>query len=129
MPYAISKTFSKEPEKFGTGHVEGIVNPVPEQQRNGGRVDPRAGVRHSRRLDPAIVIGVPYMKNMNPGPPLFINNPQKIYAVYLQFGDWRNSAPSKNLTAASATRASGAKASPKVDLKTKVVSAYPEGTF
>src|SRR4029079_15803492 len=25
MSYAISKKFSKEPEKFGTGHVEGIV--------------------------------------------------------------------------------------------------------
>src|SRR3712207_7914680 len=25
MSYAMSKKFSKEPEKFGTGHVEGIV--------------------------------------------------------------------------------------------------------
>ncbi len=33
----------------------------------------------------AIVIGVLYMKNMNPGPTLFINNPQNIYAVYLLF--------------------------------------------
>ncbi len=33
----------------------------------------------------AIVIGVLYMKNMNPGPTLFTNNPQKIYAVYLLF--------------------------------------------
>ena len=33
----------------------------------------------------AIVIGVLYMKNMNPGPSLFTNNPQNIYAVYLLF--------------------------------------------
>ncbi len=33
----------------------------------------------------AIVIGVLYMKNMNPGPALFVNNPQNIYAVYLLF--------------------------------------------
>ena len=33
----------------------------------------------------AIVIGVLYMKNMNPGPQLFTNNPQNIYAVYLLF--------------------------------------------
>ena len=33
----------------------------------------------------AIVIGVLYMKNMNPGPSLFANNPQNIYAVYLLF--------------------------------------------
>jgi putative tricarboxylic transport membrane protein len=25
MSYAMSKRFSKEPEKFGTGHIEGIV--------------------------------------------------------------------------------------------------------
>jgi hypothetical protein len=33
----------------------------------------------------AIVIGVLYMKNMNPGPTLFTQNPQNIYAVYLLF--------------------------------------------
>ena len=33
----------------------------------------------------AIVIGVLYMKNLNPGPTLFTHNPQNIYAVYLLF--------------------------------------------
>jgi putative tricarboxylic transport membrane protein len=33
----------------------------------------------------AIVIGVLYMKNMNPGPTLFTRDPQNIYAVYLLF--------------------------------------------
>jgi TctA family transporter len=33
----------------------------------------------------AIVIGVLYMKNMNPGPSLFTTNPQNIYAVFLIF--------------------------------------------
>jgi putative tricarboxylic transport membrane protein len=31
------------------------------------------------------VIGVLYMKNMNPGPTIFINNPQYIYAVFIIF--------------------------------------------
>jgi len=31
------------------------------------------------------VIGVLYMKNMNPGPTLFTTNPQNIYSVYLLF--------------------------------------------
>jgi putative tricarboxylic transport membrane protein len=31
------------------------------------------------------VIGVLYMKNMNPGPALFTTNPQNIYAVFLLF--------------------------------------------
>jgi len=29
MSYAMSKRFSKEPEKFGTGHIEGIIEPAP----------------------------------------------------------------------------------------------------
>ena len=33
----------------------------------------------------AIVIGVLYMKGMNPGPTIFINNPQNIYAIFLVF--------------------------------------------
>ena len=33
----------------------------------------------------AIVIGVLYMKGMNPGPTLFLFNPQNIYAVFLIF--------------------------------------------
>ena len=83
ISYAISKRFSKEPEKFGTGHVEGIVVWLGQQQRARRCVDTRAGVRHPGDSITAIVIGVLYMKNMNSGSDLFTNNPQNIYAVYL----------------------------------------------
>ena len=33
----------------------------------------------------AIAIGVLYLKNMNPGPTLFVENPQNIYAVFIIF--------------------------------------------
>ena len=33
----------------------------------------------------AIVIGVLYMKGMNPGPTVFLQNPQLIYAVFIIF--------------------------------------------
>jgi TctA family transporter len=33
----------------------------------------------------AIAIGVLYLKDMNPGPMLFVNNPQNIYAVFIVF--------------------------------------------
>jgi TctA family transporter len=33
----------------------------------------------------AIAIGVLYLKNMNPGPMLFVENPQNIYAVFIVF--------------------------------------------
>lgn len=86
VSYAISKKFSKTPEKFGTGHVEGVVE---------------SGAANNSALSaswiPALVFGIPgdsitaiaigvlYMKGMNPGPTIFINNPENIYAVFIVF--------------------------------------------
>jgi TctA family transporter len=86
MSYAMSKKFSKEPEKFGTGHVEGIVESGAANNSSlAGRLDPGAGVRHPGDSITAIAIGVLYLKGLNPGPTLFINNPQNIYAIFLVF--------------------------------------------
>jgi TctA family transporter len=86
MSYAISKKFSKEPEKFGTGHVEGIVESgSANNSALAGAWIPALVFGIPGDSITAIVIGVLYMKNMNPGPSLFINNPQNIYAVYLLF--------------------------------------------
>ncbi len=86
MSYGISKKFSKEPEKFGTGHVEGIVESgSANNSALAGAWIPALVFGIPGDSITAIVIGVLYMKNMNPGPSLFINNPQNIYAVYLLF--------------------------------------------
>src|SRR6059058_2618087 len=86
MSYAISKKFSKEPEKFGTGHVEGIVESgSANNSALAGAWIPALVFGIPGDSITAIVIGVLYMKNMNPGPTLFTNNPQNIYAVYLLF--------------------------------------------
>ena len=50
VSYAVSKRFSQTPEKFGTGHVEGIIESTSSQQRRAWRrLGPGAGVRHSGR--------------------------------------------------------------------------------
>ncbi len=86
ITYAISKRFSKEPEKFGTGHVEGIVESgSANNSALAGAWIPALVFGIPGDSITAIVIGVLYMKNMNPGPSLFTNNPQNIYAVYLLF--------------------------------------------
>ena len=86
MSYAISKKFSKEPEKFGTGHVEGIVESgAANNSALAGAWIPALVFGIPGDSITAIVIGVLYMKNMNPGPALFVNNPQNIYAVFLLF--------------------------------------------
>ena len=86
MSYAMSKKFSKEPEKFGTGHVEGIVESgSANNSALAGAWIPALVFGIPGDSITAIVIGVLYMKNMNPGPTLFTQNPQNIYAVYLLF--------------------------------------------
>jgi hypothetical protein len=86
MSYAMSKKFSKEPEKFGTGHVEGIVESgSANNSALAGAWIPALVFGIPGDSITAIVIGVLYMKNMNPGPTLFTTNPQNIYAVFLLF--------------------------------------------
>jgi len=86
IAYGLSKRFSRTPEKFGTGHPEGVME---------------AGAANNSSLSsafiPALVFGVPgdsitaivigvlYLKGMNPGPTIFLENPQNIYAVFMIF--------------------------------------------
>jgi putative tricarboxylic transport membrane protein len=86
ISYAVSKKFSKEPEKFGTGHIEGIVDATSANNSAlGGAWIPALVFGIPGDSITAIVIGVLYMKNMNPGPTVFLQNPQFIYAVFLIF--------------------------------------------
>ncbi len=86
ISYAVSKRFSKEPEKYGTGHLEGIVDAT---SANNSAVAaawiPALVFGIPGDSITAIVIGVLYMKNMNPGPSVFLQNPQLIYAVFIIF--------------------------------------------
>ena len=86
MSYAMSKRLSKEPEKFGTGHVEGIVESGAANNSSlAGAWIPAIVFGIPGDSITAIAIGVLYMKNMNPGPTIFVNNPQNIYAIFLVF--------------------------------------------
>jgi TctA family transporter len=86
ISYASSKRFSKEPEKFGTGHVEGIVESgAANNSALAGAWVPALVFGIPGDSITAIAIGVLYLKNMNPGPTLFINSPQNIYAIFLVF--------------------------------------------
>jgi TctA family transporter len=86
ISYAMAKRFSKEPEKFGTGHVEGVVESTSSNNSAlGGAWIPALVFGIPGDSITAIVIGVLYMKGMNPGPTVFLQNPQLIYAVFMIF--------------------------------------------
>jgi putative tricarboxylic transport membrane protein len=86
ISYAVSKRFSKEPEEFGTGHVEGIVDRTSANNSAlGGAWIPALVFGIPGDSITAIVIGVLYMKGMNPGPTVFTERPELIYSVFLIF--------------------------------------------
>jgi TctA family transporter len=83
---AVSRKFSREPEKFGTGHVEGLVDAGAANNAGlGGAWVPTLVFGIPGDSITAIVIGVLYMKGMNPGPTVFLYSPELIYAVFLSF--------------------------------------------
>lgn len=86
IAYGISKRFSKTPEKFGTGHVEGVIEAGAANNSGvSGAWIPALVFGIPGDSITAIVIGVLYLKGMNPGPTIFIENPQNIYAVFILF--------------------------------------------
>jgi TctA family transporter len=86
ISYAVSKKCSKTPELFGTGHVEGVVESgAANNSALSGAWIPAFVFGIPGDSITAIAIGVLYIKGMNPGPTIFINNPQNIYAVFIVF--------------------------------------------
>jgi TctA family transporter len=86
IAYAVSKKTSREPEKFGTGHVEGLVDAGTANNAGlAGAWVPAIVFGIPGDSITAIVIGVLYMKGMNPGPTVFLHDPQLIYAVFIVF--------------------------------------------
>lgn len=86
ISYALAKKRSKEPEKFGTGHPEGLVAAGSANNASvAGAWVPAIVFGIPGDSITAIVIGVLYMKGMNPGPMVFITSPELIYAVFIAF--------------------------------------------
>src|SRR5690349_9819773 len=86
VSYAMSKRFSKEPQKFGTGHVEGLVEAGASNNASlaSGWV-PALLFGVPGDTITAIAIGVLYMKGLNPGPTLFTEKASSMYALYIVF--------------------------------------------
>ncbi len=86
MSYAMARKMSKTPEKFGTGHPEGLIEAgAANNSALSGAWVPALVFGIPGDSITAIVIGVLYMKHMNPGPLIFLNNPQNVYAVFIVF--------------------------------------------
>ncbi|VFR56283.1 Tricarboxylate transport membrane protein TctA [plant metagenome] len=86
ISYAISQKSSKTPEKFGKGHIEGIVEAGSSNNAAvSGSWVPALVFGIPGDSITAVVIGVLYMKGMNPGPAIFLDGGQMVYALFTVF--------------------------------------------
>jgi len=86
IAYAVSKRFSKEPELYGKGAIEPIVDAgTANNACLAGDWVPALVFGIPGDSITAIVIGVLFMKGLRPGPMIFQQQPELIYAVYISF--------------------------------------------
>ena len=83
IAYAQAKNASKEPHKFGTGHLPGVI--AAETANNatiGGALIIMLTLGIPGDPATAILIGGLMIHGLAPGPQLFLNNPEIVYAIY-----------------------------------------------
>ncbi|MEM7464987.1 MAG: tripartite tricarboxylate transporter permease [Pseudomonadota bacterium] len=82
--YSEEKRRSKEPEKFGTGHPEGII--APETANNatvGGALIPTLTLGVPGSPAAAVLLGAFLIQGLAPGPTLFDERPDIMFSLFL----------------------------------------------
>ena len=82
MSYAAAKKFSKHPEKFGTGVIEGVA--APESANNaaaGGAMVSLLTLGIPGSGTTAVLLGALLIHGMRPGPLLFTSNPEFVWGL------------------------------------------------
>jgi TctA family transporter len=86
ISYGLAKRLSKTPEKFGTGHPEGIIGATSANNAGlSGAWVPALVFGIPGDAITAITIGVLFMKDLNPGPRLFTEQADMLYAIFAVF--------------------------------------------
>lgn len=80
--YSVAKSVSKQPEKFGTGHEEGVV--AAEAANNatiGGALIPLIAMGLPGSVMEAVLLGALVIHGLQPGPRLFQESPTMVYTI------------------------------------------------
>lgn len=86
ISYAVSKRFSKTPEDYGKGTEKGLTEAcAANNSALSGAYVPAMVFGIPGDSITAIVIGVLYVKGLNPGPMVFLTSGDKIMAIFLVF--------------------------------------------
>ena len=83
MGYNEAKRWSKTPEKFGTGHAEGIVGPeAANNAAAGGAMVPTLALGIPGSGTTALILAALVMHGFRPGPYLITETPELVYAIF-----------------------------------------------
>lgn len=86
IAYAVSRRFSKTPEAYGRGHVEGVVDGgAANNAAVAGAWTPALVFGIPGDSVTAIAIGVLMMKGLTPGPDIFTNDTVLVYTIFGSF--------------------------------------------
>jgi len=81
--YNEAKRWSKEPEKFGHGAIEGVVGPeTANNAATGGAMVPTLALGIPGSATTAVIMGALMVHGLRPGPHLFIEQPHFLYAIF-----------------------------------------------
>ena len=84
IAYAEAKRWSKHPEEFGKGSAEGIA--APETANNavtGAAFVPLLALGIPGSASAAIMLGAIMLHGLQPGPMLFVRNPDVVYGLFM----------------------------------------------
>ncbi len=82
VAYVTTKNLSKTPEKFGTGHAEGIIASESANNANvGGALIPLITMGIPGSPIDAILLSALILHNIQPGPMLFLTNGEFVWAL------------------------------------------------
>ncbi|QUS36735.1 tripartite tricarboxylate transporter permease [Falsirhodobacter algicola] len=83
MAYAQERRLSREPEKFGTGHVDGVIAPEAANSASvGGSLVPLMSLGVPGDTVSAVLMGALMVHGLTPGPLLFASDPTFVSWIY-----------------------------------------------
>lgn len=86
ISYAVSRKLSRTPERFGTGHPEGLVSASSANNAAlSGAYIPALVFGIPGDTITAIIIGVLMMKGITPGPDVFTTDATLVHAIFIVF--------------------------------------------
>jgi putative tricarboxylic transport membrane protein len=81
--YNEAKRWSKEPEKFGHGAIEGVAGPeTANNAATGGAMVPTLALGIPGSATTAVIMGALMVHGLRPGPHLFLEQPDFLYAIF-----------------------------------------------